>query len=510
MNKPSHIFISYRHQKPDELIAEQFSKALESAGHEVFIDKDIRWGANWVEKIQEALGKTDYLLLLLSKEAAESVMVVEEVMIAKDLAQQNNGKPIILPIRICYPITQKLPYHLSAYLRTIQQEDWKDERDTSKLIRLLLDILNKGGRWTSGSIESPYVEGINKEIPQPYSDPRNFIIPGGAIDVDSQLYVTRNADELVLNELRKERVMITVCGPRQIGKTSLIMRTYVSVLRSEAKRRAAFLDFQILPNDVFRSQNQIWKTIAHIIAKQLQLDDWNGANWRSEASHDQNFSNFLSQYVFKIDETPLIVCLDEVDKVFSSPIKLDFFASVRAFYNRGAYDATWKKIYWLLSTSTEPSFFIDDLSQSPFNIGLRVTLGEFTSSEVEELTKHFGTSIKKTTIKKILNYTGGHPCLVHLLIYHLTQNPGLFDNIFDGKTAGGGIFREHLYRYLMQFQREKELGEAMKRVINGRGCKDAKLANRLESAGLVRRDLNQILIPFCLLYADFFKYELNR
>jgi hypothetical protein len=60
----------------------------------------------------------------------------------------------------------------------------------------------------------------------------------------------------------------------------------------------------------------------------------------------------------------------------------------------------------------------------------------------------------------------------------------------------------------MQFQREKELAEAMKSVIAEKCCDDVKMANRLEAASLVRRDDSGKVVPLCRLYAEFFGKEL--
>ena len=77
MADPLHAFISYRRQEPDSPLAHEFAQALEKAGHEVFIDTGIRWGANWAKEIREALERSEYLVLLLSREAAASEMVME-------------------------------------------------------------------------------------------------------------------------------------------------------------------------------------------------------------------------------------------------------------------------------------------------------------------------------------------------------------------------------------------------------------------------------------------------
>ena len=188
MADPAHIFISYRHWEPDSTLAHTFADALKKAEHGVFIDTGIRWGADWVKRIREALEKTDYLLVLLSREAADSEMVVEEVMIARELAQQRNGVPIILPVRISFPFSEPLPYHLSAYLRTIQQEQWNGDEDTARLIDQLGGILAENAGWADGEHEEAS-GGVRQTTPSPYFDPRNLIEPGGAMSVDADIYV---------------------------------------------------------------------------------------------------------------------------------------------------------------------------------------------------------------------------------------------------------------------------------------------------------------------------------
>ena len=513
MSQPAHVFISYRHQEPDSTLAHTLAEALKEADHEVFIDTGIRWGADWVKKIREALERTDYLLLLLSREAAKSEMVVEEVMIAKDLAQQKNGVPILLPVRLNLPFSEPLPYNLSAHLRRLQQQRWQSEADTPRLIAQLMSTLGEEAGWAEGEHDAS-TGGIRPTEPQPQFDPRD-LLPGGAVAVDTPWYILRDADEEVLSAVRRKRALITVRGPRQTGKTSLIMRVYAGMraaVTAETETpalRTAFIDFQALSHDDFTSLDAIWHTIAERVADQLGLYDWETSDWNPKASYDRNLSRFLDRFVFKADQTPVLLCLDEVDRAFKTPIRTDFFASLRAFYNRGAYDAVWKKVRWLLATSSEPSFFIEDLTQSPFNVGLRTEVSAFDAEEVERLAGHHGLRLDPALRDAIMNYVGGHPYLTHVLVYNLAQDPASRDRLFDAEKAGGGVFREHLHRFLIRFQKEDALTQAMRRIIAGLGNDDARIAHRLEAAGLVRRDENQKIVPLCRLYADFFGHELK-
>jgi hypothetical protein len=253
----------------------------------------------------------------------------------------------------------------------------------------------------------------------------------------------------------------------------------------------------------------IWRTIAVRIAKQLHMKTWDISDWNEEIEYDENISRFFENFVSEHNEIPILLCFDEVDRVFKTPIKSGFFASIRSFYNSGAIDPVWENVRWLLVTSSEPRFFIEDLSQSPFNIGMQIELSTFTSEEVATFAHRHALTLSTKELDEIMLYVGGHPYLTHLLIYHLVHNSESRAKLFDPHTAGGGIFRDHLHRYLIQFQQEEKLAEAMRSIINGESCKDIKLVDRLESAGLVRWDKDQKIIPLCRLYAEFFEKELE-
>ncbi len=140
------VFVSYRHTEPDSSLARSFADALKLAGHEVFIDTGIRWGSDWVARITQALEKSEFLVLLLSKESGTSEFLVEEVEIAKNVATKS-GLPIILPIRLEFPFSEPLPYQLDLLLHNIHQEKWDGPGDTVRLVKQLLTTVNHREQW---------------------------------------------------------------------------------------------------------------------------------------------------------------------------------------------------------------------------------------------------------------------------------------------------------------------------------------------------------------------------
>ena len=501
-----YVFISYCHQEPNNTLAHDFDKVLRQAGHTAFIDTGIRWGTDWAREIRYALGKAEYLLLLLSKETVNSEMVMEEVAIARELASQQNGIPIILPVRVRFPFSEALPYQLELHLNTIQQETWNGPQDTPRLVASLLSTIREHERWSKHPDDVSSEPGLASNQPQPHFDPRNIIHPGGAIDVHSAIYIERKEDKEAFYAVNSSRAMVTVRGPRQIGKTSLVMRIYAAM---QQRARVAFVDFQALPYEQITSLNEFWRTIVLRIAKQWRLTEWNAAQWNDEIEYDENLSLFFEDVLAEQPEQPLLICFDEVDRVFRTSMKSGFFASIRSFYNSGALDPLWRKVRWLLVTSSEPRFFIEDLTQSPFNIGLQIELTPFTPDEVAVFARRHGLRLSSPELDEIMAYTGGHPYLTHLLLYHLMHDRTSHETLFNARNAGGNIFRDHLHRYLIHFQQDHCLAEAMQAAINGKGCEDAKIASRLEAAGLVRRNEQNEIVPLCRLYAEFFERELG-
>jgi hypothetical protein len=501
-DKPLNVFLSYNRE--DEEAVEKIAVYLADCTEiKPWLDKwNLIPGEPWFRHLERALTSSSTCAVFVGQ-SGEGPWQQKELAAALDRQVKNpefRVIPVLLPDA---PAEPELPMFLAA-------NTWVDFRGMRNDEALwLLECGIRGIPPGRGRPRKDEECRAQQSKPQPHVDPANLIRPGGALDVDSRFYIRRAADEEVLREVARSRGLATVLGPRQTGKTSLILQTYVNVRRVEARLRSVFVDFQALQDRDFKSLDTIWCAIAVKMQEQLALDEWGDEKWVKKANFDRNFSGFLDGFVFAEDDAPVLLCLDEVDRVFSSPLKSDFFSSVRAFYNRSAYDQALKKMRWLLSTSSEPSFFIEDLNQSPFNIGWRVNLNTFTTEETAEFAGRHGVAADAPVIGRIQEYTGGRPFLVHLFLYHMVLNPKNLEQFFDGQSAGGGIFLDHLNHYLKQFQKEPDLQKAMKRVMAGEGCDDLRMLDRLEAAGLARRDPALKLVCHCRLYRDFFSKVLK-
>ena len=108
----SRIFISYKRDiDPDDSLANKLF-ALLVKNHDVFIDNSIKFGSEWANEINEKLNSAEYFIPLISKYSVESDMVNGEIEIAYHLSKQNNGIPVILPVRVAFEESLQYPFPL--------------------------------------------------------------------------------------------------------------------------------------------------------------------------------------------------------------------------------------------------------------------------------------------------------------------------------------------------------------------------------------------------------------
>ncbi|MDE5090408.1 MAG: TIR domain-containing protein, partial [Trichodesmium sp. St18_bin3_1_1] len=193
------IFISYNSQDPDQELARQFETALTAAGHQVFMAADhIRLGENWFRRINIELKRCDYLLLFLPPQSAQSELLTYQVQLARELQfSRPERKPVILPIRVGFSLSQPLNHDLRGYLYRIQQREWRSPEDTIIILKEVLTLLAAPPGNIALEVEEKEEISLSEEIssiasanfpPLPSAEPE---IPGGQIDVASTFYIVR-------------------------------------------------------------------------------------------------------------------------------------------------------------------------------------------------------------------------------------------------------------------------------------------------------------------------------
>ena len=154
--------------------------------------------------------------------------------------------------------------------------------------------------------------------------------PTGAVRSDSFFYVLRQEDEALKAQVLKAGTTTTIRAGRQTGKTSLLMRG-IQVARNR-RMQVIFLDFQRLRAEQHESLNGLLRYLAGEIAYQLDVDEeWVENIWKSGRPPSVKFDQFLSGQVLNRASLPILLAIDEADRLLDAPYKKDFFALLRSW-----------------------------------------------------------------------------------------------------------------------------------------------------------------------------------
>jgi hypothetical protein len=233
---------------------------------------------------------------------------------------------------------------------------------------------------------------------------------GGAMSLNSNFYVARGADEQIEDLLRNREGVILLQGPRQVGKSSLLARS-LAYARS-AQISVALTDAQSLGHAQISDTDALYKTLAHGIAKQLGFQADIAEKWNTWPGPNLNLDTIVGEALANC-KSQICWAIDEADLLFDRPYTNDLFGLLRSWHNRRALepDGPWNKLTLILAYATEAHLFISDLNQSPFNVGTRISLRDFTIDETRELQQKHGLGDNPDSLKAVYEVTHGHPYL---------------------------------------------------------------------------------------------------
>ncbi|MGH7967819.1 MAG: AAA-like domain-containing protein, partial [Limisphaerales bacterium] len=143
----------------------------------------------------------------------------------------------------------------------------------------------------------------------------------------------------------------------------------------------------------------------------------------------------LERFVLERFSGRVVIFIDEIDIVRSLPFSSDeFFAAIRECYNRRSREPEFERLAFGLSGVATPTDLIRDTRMTPFNIGRRIELNDFSAQEAAPLARGLGADEEnaKVLLGRVLYWTGGHPYLTQRLCRALAETIYLAP---DGDTS---------------------------------------------------------------------------
>jgi hypothetical protein len=329
---------------------------------------------------------------------------------------------------------------------------------------------------------------------------------------ESPFYVERAADSQLRGQLAGEGTTTTVQAGRQTGKTSLLMHA-IHASRQEGEK-IIYLDFHLMDESSRADLISFLRFLSEAIAEQLDLD-WDVVDgyWQGSRNPAQTFNRFLQQEVLQRLDQKILLAIDEADLLLDAGYEKHFFALLRAWDSRRAFDADWRRLNLVMVISTHPYLLIDDVNLSPFNVGLNIQLKDFTPEQVADLNQRHGNPLGPAEIPALMALVGGHPYLVRQAYYTLVSEGLSLPDLSAVAGSPDGPFGKHLLFYRHSLKKNPTLEEAfhgvLRRSIRGQKTPDESLLDetlmeRLSAVGLIRREKGQWK-PRCGLYEEFFR-----
>jgi predicted ATPase/class 3 adenylate cyclase len=318
----------------------------------------------------------------------------------------------------------------------------------------------------------------------------SFYVSGGTLRPDAPSYVERQADRDLSEGLRRGEFCYVLTS-RQMGKSSLMVRTAQGLKRSGAA--VVVLDLTAVGQNL--TPEQWYGGMLNRLGNQLGLEDELEAFWWEHEwlSPVQRFFTAIRNVVLTAiqaepDSEPvpgtgsnparkqLVIFVDEIDVTRSLPFSTDeFFGAIRECCNRRTAESAFNGLTFCLLGVATPSELMRDARRTPFNIGRRIELSDFTSEEARPLARGldaFDLPHAERLLERILYWTAGHP--------YLTQR--LCQSVADAVAAGPETFTD------------QGAGESFPVVISSQAKIDHFCEQRFLSARARETDDNLIFV----------------
>ncbi|NEU84465.1 AAA-like domain-containing protein, partial [Nostoc sp. UIC 10630] len=245
---------------------------------------------------------------------------------------------------------------------------------------------------------------------------------GGTVQAGGGIYIPRQADEELLG-LCRSAIFAYVLTPRQMGKSSLMVRT-AETLRDKGIS-SVIVDLQKLGENVTAEQ---WYLGFLVELEDQLMFDTNVVSWWQEHEHlgvSQRLTQFFEKVLLAEVEGQVVIFVDEIDSTLSLDFTDDFFIAIRYLYVARATNPEFGRLSFVLMGVATPGDLIRDAKRTPFNIGQRVDLTDFTFEEALPFAEGLGlpSDEAKQVLDQVLKWTGGHPYLTQRLCGALVLIP---------------------------------------------------------------------------------------
>ncbi|NEQ80949.1 MAG: hypothetical protein F6K26_12060 [Moorea sp. SIO2I5] len=322
---------------------------------------------------------------------------------------------------------------------------------------------------------------------------------------DKEIYIERPPIEArCYQEIVKPGALIRIKAPKLMGKTLLIHKIIAHGEKQGYDR--VYLNMNQLP---FTELDRFLKSFCVQVSKKMQLPNQLHTYWDDSLfTSVDNCTTYFEEYLLDSLKSPLVLCLDDLDRVFHhQDIAEEFLPLLRNWHETGKFEDSWKKLRLVVGHATE--VYIDlDLNKSPFNVGKPIELLQFDAQQVKRFSQGYGLNLSVDSVTNLMEMVGGHPYLLSQAFHHLKNHQAVentLDTLLANAPTEAGIYGSHLLSLLTSIEEHPELLDAVKLLVSTPKPVrlDTNITRKLESIELVQRHGNDCSLKFNL-YRQYF------
>lgn len=385
---------------------------------------------------------------------------------------------------------------LKSYFQTFDLELTPD--DYVKPVPKLKVSSNKASYSTS--------DNDSNSVPK---DSQPFL-PEGQVPLGSKYYIERSPIENdCCRAILQPGSLIRIKAPRKTGKSSLMVRILDYAAEQDCK--TVFLSFQLAERSIFKDLDKFLQWFSASVGLGIHLPNRVEGYWDELFGSKISCKIYFEQYLLAKTTQPLVLALDDVDRLFDYPELADeFFGLLRTWHEQAKNQDIWQKLRLIVAHSTEVYIPLN-VNKSPFNVGLPIELKPLTPLQVNYLAQQYNLKWSKDKTRQLMAIANGQPYLIQLGLYSLWSESISLAELIPQAINNGGIFADHLRRLLWTLKQDEILTTAFNQVVQTPHPVELELlsALKLESLGLVRLTGNQA-IPSCELYTKYFREHLSN
>lgn len=317
--------------------------------------------------------------------------------------------------------------------------------------------------------------------------------------VPDSLYVERRADKQLHDIIEAMQRPGYVLVSRQMGKTNLLLRAkrkwenadnlyvYIDMSNADETEKECF---ESLIDTAIDTHEESLSCVRERVAELRRIN----ITKSPVQAHNEELRVLLSAVKGK-----LVFILDEIDSLTRSPFSDNIFSQIRSVYFSRVNYPVLEKLTYVLSGVVEPTEIIKNPKISPFNIGEKILLDDFSYDEYLTFLSQAGLmGFGEAVIDRIYYWAAGNPRITWDICYELQHKSGLTPGEVDAlvKQMYLTLFDKAPVDTIRNLVKEDRiLRDAIIQLAYGKGdVLSDKIKSRLYLAGIVNYSANEVKI----------------